>query len=299
MSEKPRRNILVQYVHCCRRCLCLSAIYDRHCAEVVLSFGISAVVPALVAPPLPELLTKWAATLTPLLDIIGRMLSRSYIDQHIPVFSSAQSGHFTLVSKSCTVLEGCRIECDRCAPNNLHSTSSKVGNRLKWTIVCRICQRRVKYAHPPNEPVVRREGICDVPHNDHYLRTPYPVPRADLDWKDTQGGTPEPMIQALHIAPPVEQQTSGKRGRQDSDPPSQATMPETLREGGTNGRVKKRSRSCKFNLPPLHVAECGCSPYPRGPQRRQCEYWHPPPQNNHSERSLDTHVLLLRHLTNT
>jgi hypothetical protein len=235
------------------------ATMDRLCAEVVLSFGTNTVVPAMVAPPLPALLTKWVVTLHPLLNIIGPALHKLYVDLHIPVFSTSELGHFTLVSKSSTVVGGRRIRCDRCPTDNLSATTTSIGKKAMWTITCRGCHRYVEYPHQEGILDADRRFIFAVPDNNDYLCTPYPILNSNLEWKDAENEAQRSMAPGPSVAPPMERQTSAKRGRQDSDPPSQQTMPGSLGVVTSKSLQKKRSRTCRLSLSSILLHEDCCS----------------------------------------
>ncbi|KAF9643395.1 hypothetical protein BDM02DRAFT_3132461 [Thelephora ganbajun] len=59
----------------------------QHCAEVVLSFGVGAIVPAIVSRLLPEFIIKWVAIPLPLMDIITHTMIPKYVER--PLFKSA------------------------------------------------------------------------------------------------------------------------------------------------------------------------------------------------------------------
>ncbi|KAF9643093.1 hypothetical protein BDM02DRAFT_3132661 [Thelephora ganbajun] len=185
-----------------------------HCAEVVLSFGVKAVIPALICGPLPELVLQWAATTTPLVEIIGWVFSPAYVDLWMPVFSGLDFGHFTLLNRSNFVVRGQYIRCsgEGCPTSSLESTSKAMGHgQKKWKI-------------PGAE----------------YYRTPYLVQTKRLEWfkidhKDKGKGQPTTTTTTTT--------TSRKRNHVTSPPP-----PEDSGEGSAMVVSKKRSQTYRWNL---------------------------------------------------
>ncbi|KAF9642174.1 hypothetical protein BDM02DRAFT_3193751 [Thelephora ganbajun] len=223
----------------------------HHCAEVVLSFGVKAVIPALICSPLPELILRWAATTTPLVEIIGRVFPPQYVDAWAPVFSGPDFGHFTLLNHSSFVAGGRHIRCSResCPPSSLESTSKVIGHgQRKWKVTCTSCDRQARYKSLDDTEIQERdrESIFKVPGTEYY-RTPYPVQTKVLEWSKVNRKDDVDMAkgqQTTTVAPTpsnsLDTTPSRKRNRVTSPPPPSGSL-----EGSTQVLLKKRSRTCK------------------------------------------------------
>jgi hypothetical protein len=231
-----------------------------------MSFAIGSVVPMMVGGPLPELIMKWVGTPLSLMDIIAHTMTEKYVEAHIPVFSSKEWGHFTLIKNDLCVFGGRKITCDRCpatTPLQTRSNRMKDGSgRRRVTIACRSCGFATKYKLPGN-------GTGGIPIADgdkdyisrvagtKLIRTPYPLLPALVTWAQKQpetttaqgskqpGGRRRRQPDAPAVQLPVERRAS-KRGRQSSDATSPPMGSQGAKQIGTYTVRRKRSKICKL-----------------------------------------------------
>ena len=113
----------------------LNAIPSYYC-NILLSFACRAVIPARVCGPLGELISKWVATSLPLMDIIGQTLTRPYVEDNQPVFSSQEftGFHFTLVGSGRALVGGLQAVCPNGCNEEIASSSNsaRVDGKSAW-----------------------------------------------------------------------------------------------------------------------------------------------------------------------
>jgi len=180
--------------------------FDRYNAEVVLSFGTETVLSGHVCNPVGDLLVRWVATLSPLLEVIGAVLSAEFVEKWAPVFSGKTTEDFTLVVASALVVGGRVITCVNSCGAVLSTAlrrPPKGKGQSRWKIVCDACGSSASY-RPDNSQIEGRDRgvIIPVPGNKSMFRTPYPPLRKNLDWKKiTQPAMPpsEPTLSLLPV----------------------------------------------------------------------------------------------------
>jgi hypothetical protein len=229
-----------------------------------MSFGVSSVIPYMVSDPLPAIINRWVATPLQLEDIISQTMTWQYAQSHVPVFSSKDWGHFTIIHNSLFVLGGRKVSCDTCFESRLSSTSKRLkdgSGAKKWTIECSGCKRITIYKLPDAD-FIRDEdaGLIRPIPGTSMVRVPYPVPRASVEWRDrrrapaltsgsdahggssqfrTVGGQPPVLVPGI------------KRSRQPSDSSGRSRKNIGQGEGGSSGLRRKRSKNCESTLPIL------------------------------------------------
>lgn len=212
--------------------------YDRHTAELIISFAISAVVPVSLSGVIGQLLLKWIASTMPVMEIIGQTITPDFVESNHPVFSSRDWGHFTLANHSAVLIGGRQVTCVNGCNDKLRASRKKVSNRsAKWTVTCPGCKFQATYREPEDRQIEDRDKgkVLHVPHQSKYMRTPYPIERKTLQWKrTTQGSNPNPSL------PPVDR-TSGTRPLAMLQPPP-ATVSRVRSEGSLSSTTK-RSRA--------------------------------------------------------
>ena len=161
-----------------------------HCADLILSFSIKAVLPGLVGGPLGDFLVKWVATTSPLMEVIGSTMTKQYVDRANPVFSSRHFGHFTLVSPSPTKIGGKMVVCPNECSGMLRTSSKSTKSSQRWTLTCNQCRFRAKYSLPGDDVIeeVDQGNIMPIP-GQKYLRTKYPIPMKVLKWAPVEPQT--------------------------------------------------------------------------------------------------------------
>lgn len=163
-------------------------ICDRYFADVVVSFGIRAVLPPEVSTTLANFVGKWVISTLPLMNVISQAMDTFHIDQCSPVFSSRKFDgyHFTLVNPSTLCVGGEQILCQNRCSCSLSASSKRTGKagRKKWRIICSKCSFQTSYFWPEDASVKGREkdGIFMVP-GVSYLRTRFPIPVKALEWR--------------------------------------------------------------------------------------------------------------------
>ena len=168
----------------------------------MISFGIPALTPSLVAGYMGHLVQHWVATLTPLPIIMGQVFSDNFVDTYYPVVSSREAGHFTVVRPSNFTIGGRRIVChNRCSQRLSSKALTRSGGKKKWEITCPECQHRASYTDPDDLGIEERDknDILKIP-GAKFLRTPYPIPTKYLNWKKVE---PPPQMPPKMLAPPL------------------------------------------------------------------------------------------------
>lgn len=217
-----------------------------------MSFATPAVVPVMALGPLPDLITKWIGNTSGLMQIISETLTPNYIQTVIPVFSGKGFGHFTLVNPSALIVGGRQVCCDRCKTENLVPEQENTGPTSRWIIVCNACDRQTSHEFQWEEDLIiderDKDAITQVP-GVKFLRTPYPVPLSRLVWQPKESTSTNPSKDSSTGLSPlslkVEEQTNGKRARQDSDPSSGNLSAGPARGRDSRTVHRKRSRNCE------------------------------------------------------
>ena len=153
-------------------------IFNRHCAKVILSFGICEVVPTVVFGPIPEFITKWVITPLSLADIVGLTMTVAHVDASVPIFSSEEFGHFTIIKNTSLILGGHAIVCNTCPEGNLGTSSAKLSTGRMWMVKCKSCQCSTTYKEPDEKEIAEndKEIITRVPGGTGLFCVPYPPP---------------------------------------------------------------------------------------------------------------------------
>jgi hypothetical protein len=226
-----------------------------------MSFGVSSVIPYMVSDPLPAIINRWVATPLQLEDIISQTMTWQYAQSHVPVFSSKDWGHFTIIHNSLFVLGGRKVSCDTCFESRLSSKAKRLkdgSGGKKWTIECSGC-RRITIYKLPDADVVRDEdvGLVRPIAGTLMLRVPYPVPRALVVWRDKQRAPALTSGVDAHSGSSQSRTMGGqprvhapgiKRSREHSDPSGQSREKTGQGEGGSSGLRRKRSKICESTL---------------------------------------------------
>jgi hypothetical protein len=157
--------------------------HTSHCADLVLSFGVKAVITATASSPLGNFLIRWVATTSPLMEIIGSTMTPDFVERLIPVFSSRSHDHFTLVNPSAVMVGGRRVVCPLGCNGLLDDKKRGNGHAFHISLKCLGCQYRATYVFPRDAAIMEGDSqtIIAVP-NQAYLRTPFPVPLKPLEW---------------------------------------------------------------------------------------------------------------------
>lgn len=230
--------------------------YDRHCGELVVSFGIKAVIPAKICGPLGEFVHLWVGTTQPLLDTIHQTMTSAYVTCNVPVFSSHEYGHFTVVASDTTTVAGRVIRCVNRCPITLSGSSTTLGNgRLKWRIKCNTCTFFATYALPDTISQILQEDIDPVERIGTWgYWTSYPVKTHVLEWKQSQSAneTVRPVRpRSQSFSRPCSPRSSGSGTGLAVNGP---TMSRVRSESGLNtGTIRRRRDSS----PPAHRTDRG------------------------------------------
>ena len=253
--------------------------YDRHCGELVVSFGVDAVIPAKISGPLGEFVHHWVGTLQPLVEIVHQTMTSAYISSNIPVFSSREFGHFTVATSDNFTIVGHVVRCVNRCPSTLSASSKSLGRsqtRKKWRIQCNGCKYVASYIFPDVQKQVAQEEASKVKKIGSLgYWTPYPVKTLVLNWRPkepadetenqaqrrsqslSRSGNPWTGGTTLTFDSPVVSRVRSEGGlntafakrRRDSSPPAQDPSHEEHGAGSSGSMQRKRSRNRFGNRP--------------------------------------------------
>jgi hypothetical protein len=159
-------------------------IYDRHCADAVLSFARNSTIVSMISTTLLEFVSRWTSTSSGYDFLIAHTMPAEWVEIYAPVISRRATGH-VLYDKFCLgrpfgMILVCHWGCNGPVDFTLHS---KDGLRIKcpqcdsrstipppWTDRQTTLGRRklVKVAYPP--PQYR--AVWEVPSR---VQTPKPT----------------------------------------------------------------------------------------------------------------------------
>ena len=157
----------------------------RHCGELVISFGVNAVIPARISGPLGEFVHQWVGTMAPLTDIIHRTMTPAYVSNNAPVFSSREFDHFTVVVSDPLTVAGHLVRCINGCNTTLGVSSKALGyTRRRYKIQCPGCRFLAVYFSPDVEQQVSKEERSKVKKIGSLgYWAPYPVQTLPLEWR--------------------------------------------------------------------------------------------------------------------
>ena len=188
----------------------MAKCHPSYYCNVLLSFACRAVIPARVCGPLGELISKWVATSLPLMEIIGQTLTRPYVEDNRPVFSSREfpGFHFTLVGSGRALVGGLQAVCPNGCNEEIASSSNSARvdgkSARKYRFTCTKCGFIAKTKICNGEvPDYYRAMVMKVPGAE-YTRTRFPVPVRPLEWRK-KGPSANPPAKVFNSAeePPI------------------------------------------------------------------------------------------------
>jgi hypothetical protein len=191
-------------------------------ADVLLSFDPGSRVPQW--DPVLRFITDWITTPIPLMETIAASLNGDFLEDCNPIFSSKAYGHFGIMKDSFPVFGGRRLKCGRCPLSSLQQIPQTTAVTHTIFVQCDSCGSQARFLDTDEQLVKENDEAVIMDLGNQIYRTPWP-----------------PLILDVYRS-----RVSGKRGRQDSDPPSQGTgsIPSV---GETIKRVaKKRSKGGRF-----------------------------------------------------